>query len=113
MEPENKVEYVGDRVCRVLPASGKIYDITEADTAEHSVALPAGYPANTRAIQIRAERVTGTGTFQPRSVSGQTGFAILNNGNAFWIRAADGLFYYNLGVANDDWDILAQGYITG
>ena len=96
---------------RVVPASGKIYDITHADTNEHSVALPAGYPANTKAILIRSTRMAGTGNIYLRSVSGQTGYLISSLWGGLWFRASDGLFYYNLSVANDDWDINAMGRI--
>ena len=99
---------------RIVPASGKIYDITHADTNEHSVALPAGYPANTKAIIIRGVRVTGTGSFIMISTSGQSAYSwnFSQGGSGVWMRAADGLFYYSLSVANDDWDIHAIGYVT-
>ena len=98
----------------IVPASGKIYDITHADNNEHSVPLPAGYPENTQALSIRANRVSGSGVFVSRSVSGQTGVNIFNNESAgLWIRAVDGLFYYNLNTPGDDWDIYAMGYVIG
>ena len=98
---------------RIIPASGKIYDITHADTNEHSVALPAGYPANTKAIYITCFRLAGTGFFVPRSVSGMPGAPrIATDFGGLWIRAVNGLFYYNLHTANDDWDIFSDGYIT-
>ena len=97
---------------KVVPASGKIYDITHEDTAEHSVALPAGYPANTKAIHIKANRVAGTGYFWPRSTSGVSGPYLANEQGGLWFRAANGLFYYVINVASDDWDIMAVGYIT-
>ena len=102
---------------RIVPASGKIYDITHADTNEHSVALPAGYPANTKALIIYPLRIAGTGHFATISVSGMPAAEARrfnNNGEGgMWIRAVDGLFYYRLNVANDDWDIYSNGYITG
>ena len=98
----------------VIPASGKIYDITHADTAEHSVALPAGYPANTKAMVVQAYRTAGTSNFHATSVSGVVlGWKIGTALSGLWLRATDGLFYYHLEVANDVWEIYALGYITG
>ncbi len=100
---------------RITPASGKIADITHADTAEHSMALPAGFPGNTRAILVLGNRIAGTGNFVLRSVSGVgiAGRLAHYSAHLWWVRAIDGLFYYNLTVANDDWDIYGVGYITG
>lgn len=101
---------------RIVPGTGlKIYDITHADTNEHSVALPAGYPANTKALVVKANRIAGTGAFTVRSVSGVdgSGWTLNSYGSGTWLRAADGLFYYFISVAGDDWDIYAVGYITG
>ena len=110
----NSIEFYRDQVARIVTGSGKIADITHADTNEHSMALPAGYPANTRAIIIRPERVTGTGLFICRQVTGITfGWTIASAIGGVWVRAADGLFYYNLTVANDDWDIRVIAIITG
>jgi len=109
----NSVEFYRDQYNRIVPAVGKIADITHADTNEHSMSLPAVYPANTRAIYIRCARIAGTGEFQVHSVSGDAGITQVTGRDVWWIRAADGLFYYALSVANDDWDIYADGYITG
>ena len=110
----NSVEFYRDQVARIVPASGQIYDITHADTNEHSVALPTGYPANTRAILVRTDRVGGTGSFRMRSVSGAATYITTAPGaHGLWIRASDGLFWYSLQTASDDWDIFANGYITG
>ena len=108
----NSVEFYRDQVARIVPATGKIYDITHADTAEHSVSLPAGYPANTKAIQIKAYRVAGTGNFQPQSLSGGSTERVPTLYGTLWFRSTDGLFYYTLSVANDVWEISALGYIT-
>ena len=113
-ENPNSVEFYRDQVARIVPATGKIYDITEADTNEHSVALPAGYPENTREILIHPERQSGSGNFRARSTSGDphSAVTILNDYAGIWVRAAVGLFYYQLSTANDDWDIFAVRYIT-
>ena len=98
---------------KIVPASGKIYDITHADTNEHSVALPAGYPANTKALIVRCSRVAGTGNIYLNSVPGASGatWQIATPNTGVWIRATDGMFYYSISVANDDWDIFAVGRI--
>ena len=99
---------------KIVPVLGKIYDITHADTAVHGVALPAGCPANTRAIYISAFRIVGTGVLNIRSGSTDVGYvSLVSLGGVLWFRAADGLFHYSLSVANDDWDVYAKGYITG
>ena len=100
---------------RIAPASGKIYDLTQADVNEHAVALPGGYPANTRALVIMASRQAGTGNFRIISVTGDTvgGLLISNQGTAVWVRSASGDFLYRLTAINDDWDIYSIGYLTG
>ena len=114
METENEVEYVVDRVCRIVPASGKIYDITHADTNEHSVALPTGYPANTKILIVRQTRIAGTGGIKIFSVTGDNIGGVLSEGNiGVWVRSADGTWLYKLTIANDDFDVYALGYITG
>lgn len=96
-----------------FPAFGKIYDITHADLNEHSVALPAGYPANTRALNIYAVRIAGTGVFRTLSVTGDlVGRSIITSTGGFWIRSVSGLFLYRLTAINDNWDIFCAGYIT-
>jgi len=112
---DNSVEFYRDRVARIVPTTGKIYDITHADTNEHTVALPATYPANTKAIIITGIRIAGTGYVRIKSVSGGTGYdsCLDVRFQYMWIRATDGLFYYNLSVANDDFDVYATGYVTG
>ena len=107
----NSIEFYKDQVTHVVPLSGKIADITHADTNEHSMALPTGYPANTKAIFIHPYRAAGTGQFRTNMVSGQDGPVIASNSGGAWIRATDGLFYYKLTIANDDWDIYADGRI--
>ena len=104
-----------DRSQRIVPASGKIYDITHADTDEHSVALPAGFPANTKSITIWVNRIAGAGSLMTRSVSGQafSTWILATNQTGIWYRAIDGLFYYRLSIANDDFDVYAVAYITG
>jgi hypothetical protein len=100
---------------RIVPASGKIMDITHADTNEHAIALPAGFPANTRALLIMPSRQAGTSNFRILSVTGDTVGAILlsNQQCAVWVRSASGDFLYRLMAANDDWDIYCVGYLTG
>jgi len=97
-----------------FPASGKIYDITHADINEHSVALPAGYPANTRAIWVRGLRIAGTGWMVLYSVPATSAnTTTLESGRCeLWFRCTDNLFHYNISTVNDDWDIHALGYIT-
>lgn len=97
-----------------FPASGKIYDITHPDTNEHSVSLPSGYPANTKLLFIKVVRSSGSGFFYVGSVSGSTDKArVATTYGSAWVRAADGLFYYSLGTADDDFDIFSLGYIVG
>ena len=102
-----------DKFTRIVPDSGKIYDITHADTLEHTVSLPSGYPENTRAIIISPLRVSGTGTFLISSVSGGQVTEATSYRQMTWIRASDGLFYYKLLTSGDDWDIHSAGYMTG
>ena len=122
-EPESKVikPFDGDllkfqsEMTRIEPADGKIYDITHADTLEHSVGLPAGYPENTRAIIAVNARQAGTGFLRMRTTSGSSSYmpSVLGTTHAFWVRAVDGQFYYRQTVANDDFDVYALGYLTG
>ena len=112
-EEENSIEVEKGQRFGMVPASGKIYDITHADTAEHSVALPAGYPANTKALLISPHRVAGAGHFRVGSVSGGIDGYVSSLMPILWVRAANELFYYQFTVANDDWDIMALGYIVG
>ena len=102
---------------QILPTDGaKIADVTHADTVEHSMALPAGYPANTKAIIIRAARQAGTGSFRLYCPSGSFSYVLTSGGASscgWWIRQADGLFHYSLSVANDDWDIYGSAVMTG
>jgi len=120
-EPESKVikPFDGDllkfqsEMTRIVPATGKIYDLTHADTNEHTAALPSGYPANTKAIHVKAIRAAGTGSILLKSVTGGDAIILAHNAHGLWFRAANGSFYYELSVANDDWNIYATGYITG
>ena len=108
----NSIEFYKDQVARVVPLSGKIMDITHADTNEHSVALPTGYPANTKILIVMPQRVAGTGFFKALSTTGSASHWYTASGEGcVWIRAADGTFRYILTVANDDWDIHAVGRI--
>ena len=118
-------EYARSPSTRNVPATGKIADITHADTDEHSLTLAqlnavyAGtFPENTRVIYVGGTKIAGTGTLNLHSVSGQKGVTIVTSTAAYfyavlWYRAADGLFYYSQTVANDDWDVYALGYQTG
>jgi len=111
---------------RIPPASGKIADITHADTNEHSLTLaqlnavypPGNLPENTRVIYVGGTRIAGAGTLNLHSVSGQKGVTIVTGTAAYfyavlWYRAADGRFYYSQTVANDDWDVYILGFQTG
>ena len=99
---------------RVVPGPGtKQFDLTHADTNEHSAALPAGFPAGTSMLYCRPSRIAGTGTFGPVMVSGGNRLTVANGQPFWWIRAVDGLFYYSLSVINDDWDIYVHGYVSG
>lgn len=108
-----------DKISRIVPATGKIYDINESDTNQHSVALPSTAPPKTRAMLVQRERVSGTGNIEIVSVPGTTGSQLglfitaYNSSGTIWIRANDGLFYYAQTVANDDFDVYVIGYITG
>jgi len=104
--------FSGGRV-RIVPATGKIYDITHADTNEHSVTIPVGYPGNIKALYCRFSRIAGTGQLKMISTQGTPGMYITTQDNGLWFRAIDGLFYYSLSVANDDWDVFIYGYIAG
>jgi len=113
---ENSIDISNPQVSRIVPASGKIYDITEADTNEHSVALPAGYPANTKALHISPRRIAGTGSLKIAGVQGNTAAnhgTIASQNMGLWPRAVDGLFYYRLGTASDVWEIDIIGYFIG
>lgn len=109
------VEFYDQTAPRVEPTSGKIYDITHADTNEHSVSLPTGYPANTKLLIISGQRMSGSGNLQLRSTSGvaESRWTVAPDREGVWPRAADGEFYYKLTAANDDWDIYVLAYITG
>ena len=110
----NSVEFYRDQVARIVPATGKIADLTHADTNEHAMALPAGYPANTKAIYIKAVRIAGTGNFNMLSVTGGTVAGLISGAGTYlglWFRSAAGTWLYSLTVANDDWDIYAMGRI--
>lgn len=96
----------------VLSDGNKIYDITHADTVEHTIALPAGAPTNTKYMLCRFTRPVGTGSFRTLSVSGGGIFSYTSNTCGIWPRAADGLFYYRISVNNDEWDIFCQAYFT-
>jgi len=99
----------------IIPASGQIYDITHPDVNEHSVGLPVGYPANTRALLVMCTRMAGTGVIYLISTSGviSSRWTVSTGLAGVWVRAADGQFYHSLSVANDDWDLYAIGYIAG
>lgn len=99
---------------KVVPHGPKIADITHADILEHSLTPAAlGLPDNVTAIYYWGIRMGGAGAFEAKSASGGPVFPIGSGSGSMWFKAADGLFYYELSVANDDWDIYAVGYLYG
>lgn len=96
---------------KVFPVDGKIADLTHADTLEHTITnTTMGLDESTVAIEIYVVRIGGTGKFQISSVSGGARNGITTLNHAIWFKALDGLYYYRLNVAGDDWDIFGQGY---
>lgn len=106
-----RIGHATNAICVFVPLGTKIADITHADVIEHVFDhVAAGFPSNTVAIYIKLIRIAGTGSFIVRSVSGGTDIGFSTGFSCLWFKAADGNFYYRLGVANDDWDVLATGY---
>lgn len=100
---------------QLIPMWDKIADITEANTTlKYLNFVDMGLPANTIAIIMTCQRISGTGFL---NVYCDGGTRELQMGID---KKLDQLIYtstlqalkYNLTVANDDFELYCQGYMT-
>lgn len=101
-----------------VPYNGKIADITHADTLKHTLDLAAALSETRKiiAVQIRAERIAGTGIFAVYPNEGVLGLDLYSAGG--WtsqvVTIKDGTqrLQYNQFTAGDDWDLYCYGYVV-
>jgi len=93
----------------------KIADLQENDTDPHDLDLSSTLPKGTKAILVRAYRISGTGYFRVRPLgSAEANFNIDENsiGAIALVPIKNRtLTWYNT-MANDDWDLKLYGYFV-
>jgi len=102
---------------RLIPYNDKIADISEADTADHTLDLETALGETRKIISILlwAARISGTGSLWAYPNEGAIAMPI-GPDRAFLAEVAikDGtqrLKYYQ-SVAGDDWDLYCFGYVV-
>jgi len=98
-----------------IPYNAKIADITHADVLHHFLNLETALSETRKIVmvQIKANRMAGTGNFRVYPNEGAQTMNITNN-QEMMIVIADGTqrLDYSLSVANDDWDIYGFSYVV-
>jgi len=106
-----------DKMLKIIPYNDKIADITEADTATHTLDLATAL-SETRtiiAVIVSAERVTGTGycLMYPNEGSTPMGYGIDRRFFGYIvIKDGTNRLQYSLTNANDDFDLYCFGYVV-
>lgn len=100
-----------------VPYNGKIADITETDTAKHTLDLETALSETRKIVSVvlKAIRITGTGTFYTYPNEGTSYVEIIwgKNGVApIVIKDGTQNLQYALTVANDDFDLFCFGYVV-
>ena len=93
----------------------KIADLQENDTVAHDLDLSDIVPLKTKAILIRANRISGSGRFltRPNGNASYQGYADDQTITAiFTIPIRDRVLTWLNTVANDDWDLILFGYFV-
>ena len=99
----------------VVPISAKIADISESDTLKHFLDLEAalGETRKIVKVQLRAQRVTGTGAFASYPNEGTYSLTLGHTyAYAYYVTIKEGSqrLQYAQNVADDDWDIICLSY---
>jgi len=89
-----------------------IADVTESDTAKHTVDISAYVPENCVAIIVQGQRISGTGSLHTYSNEGSLPTYINTVFYQPTIAILNQRIQYRLTVANDDFDIYMLGYWT-
>jgi len=101
---------------RFIPYNAKIADISEPDTAKHTLDLEAtlGETRKIIAVIVYAARVSGTGTLIVYPNEGTYGVSIIWSTSLGTIVIKDGTqrLQYAQTVANDEFDLICVGYIV-
>jgi len=98
------------------PYNGKIADINEADTADHTVDISAYVPQNCVAVILKAYRVSGTGYLLVYPNEGTIGVWLDIGGTGAEhvpiIAIKNQRLKYKQSVAGDDFDLFMFGYFV-
>jgi len=85
-------------------------DITHADTDEHTLTKAAmGVEQNVVMILALFNRISGSSSFKIRTTAAGNQMTVASGETAIWPVDDTGVFRYNLGAANDDWDVHLMG----
>ncbi|MBA7689977.1 hypothetical protein ES703_98496 [subsurface metagenome] len=93
----------------------KIADLTAADTENYMLDLSDIVPKETKAVLVRGNRVTGTGNLTALPMGSLTYSINCGNQdqkNISIVPIKDREFWWRLGMANDDWDLILFGYFV-
>ena len=100
----------------VVPYNGKIADITETDTAKHTLDLETALSETRKIIMVILTwwRVSGTGELRIYPNEGTYNFAGSSQYLGVSCVIADGTqrLQYAQSVANDDFDLYCLGYVV-
>lgn len=97
-----------------VPYNGKILDINESDTSDHTadVATPLSETRDILALIVKSPRISGTGHLEWYPNEGADTFQASSSYDCHTVALAAGLnrVKYKQSVANDDFDVYCMGY---